>query len=45
MKEFLSEGGPLAKYDADAEYLDEELSGTFDDREMPETFKVLEAMK
>lgn len=45
LKECLSEGGPLAKYDADAEYLDEELSGTFDDWEMPETFKVLDGMK
>lgn len=45
LKECLSEGGVLAKYDADAEVLDEDLSGTFDDFEMPETFDLLDGMQ
>lgn len=32
------DGGVLAKFDADAEYLDEELTFTFEDFEMPERF-------
>ncbi len=37
----LVSGGILAKFDATAEYLDEEISGTFDDFEMPDTFMEL----
>ena len=39
------DGGTLAKFDADSEYLDEEISGTFEDWEMPEKFKILEGMQ
>lgn len=45
LKDCLFEGGILAKFDADSEYLDEDLSGTFDDWEMPETFSLLEGMQ
>lgn len=38
------DGGTLAKFDADSEYLDEEISGTFEDWEMPNKFSVLEGM-
>lgn len=34
-------GGTLAKFDADAEYLDEEMDFTFEDFSMPEAFKEL----
>lgn len=40
----LTEGGILAKFDASAEYLDEEITGTFDDFDLPETFKLLDGM-
>lgn len=33
-----TDGGILAKFDADGEYLDEEISGTFEDFSMPEAF-------
>ena len=36
------DGGILAKFDADSEYLDEEMDYTFEDFKMPETFKDLE---
>ncbi len=39
------DGGILAKFDADAEYLDESMDFTFDDFEMPETFSMLNGMK
>lgn len=39
------DGGLLAKFDADADYLTEELSFTFDDFYMPETFADLDGMK
>lgn len=39
------DGGVLARFDADAEYLDEDISGTFDDFEMPEKFSLLEGME
>lgn len=45
LKDCLTEGGILAKFDADSEYLDEELSGTFDDWDMPETFTLLDGMQ
>lgn len=38
------DGGILTKFDADAEYLDEELDFTFEDWEMPETFKTMPGM-
>lgn len=33
-----TDGGVLAKFDADGEYLDEEIEGTFEDFSMPESF-------
>lgn len=36
------DGGILAKFDADGEYLDEEMDFTFEDFSMPESFKDLE---
>lgn len=33
-----TDGGILAKFDADGEYLDEELEGTFEDFSIPESF-------
>ena len=38
------DGGILAKFDADAEYLDEEMDFTFEDFEIPETFTMLPGM-
>lgn len=38
------DGGILAKFDADGEYLDESVEGTFEDFKMPETFKLLDGM-
>ena len=35
------DGGVLAKFDADGEYLDEEVEGTFEDFSMPESFAQL----
>lgn len=35
-------GGILAKFDADGEYLDEDMDFTFEDFSMPETFRDLE---
>ncbi len=45
LKDCLVEGGILAKFDADSEYLDEELSGTFEDWDMPEKFSMLNGMQ
>ena len=45
LKDCLVEGGILAKFDADSEYLDEDLSGTFEDWDMPERFKMLDGMQ
>ena len=39
------DGGILAKFDADAEYLDEDMDFTFEDFEMPETFTLLAGMQ
>lgn len=39
------DGGILAKFDADGEYLDEDMDFTFEDFKMPETFKILNGMK
>lgn len=36
------DGGVLAKFDADGEYLDEDMDFTFEDFKMPETFANLE---
>ena len=36
-----TDGGILAKFDADGEYLDEEIEGTFEDFAIPEEFKAL----
>jgi hypothetical protein len=35
-----TDGGVLAKFDADGEYLDEEIEGTFEDFSMPESFAI-----
>jgi hypothetical protein len=39
------DGGILVKFDADAEYLDEDMDFTFEDWEMPEKFNLLPGMK
>jgi hypothetical protein len=39
------DGGILTKFDADAEYLDEDMDFTFEDFEMPEKFTMLAGMK
>ncbi len=39
------DGGILVKFDADAEYLDEDLDFTFEDWEMPTKFNLLTGMK
>lgn len=39
------DGGILAKFDADAEYLDETLDFTFEDFEIPEKFNMLPGMR
>lgn len=44
LKDCNVDGGILTKFDADAEYLDEELDFTFEDWEMPETFKPMPGM-
>ena len=38
------DGGILAKFDADGEYLDEDIEGTFEDWSMPEEFTLLPGM-
>lgn len=39
------DGGTLSKFDADGEYLDESIDGTFEDFEMPEKFSLLTGMQ
>jgi hypothetical protein len=39
------DGGILAKFDADGEYLDEEFDFTFEDFKMPESFTLLAGMQ
>ena len=39
------DGGILAKFDADGEYLDEDMDFTFEDFKMPETFNILDGMQ
>lgn len=38
------DGGILAKFDANGEYLDEEMEFTFEDFKIPETFDILDGM-
>lgn len=45
LKDCNMDGGILAKFDADGEYLDEEMSGTFEDFSMPDSFKLLDGMR
>ena len=45
LKDCNVDGGILAKFDADAEYLEEEMDFTFEDFEMPEKFQVLTGMQ
>lgn len=44
-KECNLDGGVLSKFDADGEYLDEPIDGTFGDFEMPEKFNMLAGMQ
>ncbi|MBR5467927.1 MAG: phage tail tube protein [Firmicutes bacterium] len=44
LKECNLDGGVLAKFDANADYLDEDFEFTFEDWEMPEKFSVLSGM-
>lgn len=44
LKDCNVDGGLLAKFDAEADYLDEEMEFTFDDFEMPEKFSRLTGM-
>ncbi len=39
------DGGILAAFDAEGDYLAEEITGTFEDFKLPEKFKVLNGMK
>jgi hypothetical protein len=45
LKDCNIDGGILAKFDADAEYLDETLDFTFEDFEIPEKFNMLPGMR
>ncbi len=45
LKDCNIDGGILAKFDADAEYLDEDMDFTFEDFEIPEQFKLLQGME
>lgn len=45
LKDCNLDGGILAKFDADGEYLDEEIDFTFEDFEIPESFAVLDGME
>ena len=45
LKDCYFKGGTLTKFDADAETLDEDIEGTFDDWEMPEKFNLLNGMQ
>jgi hypothetical protein len=45
LKDCNLDGGILAKFDADAEYLDESIDFTFEDFEMPEEFTNLSGMQ
>lgn len=45
LKDCNLDGGVLAKFDADADYLDEEMDFTFEDFEIPEEFTALDGME
>lgn len=45
LKDCNLDGGTIAKFDADAEYLEDEFDFTFESWEMPETFTILEGMQ
>jgi hypothetical protein len=45
LKDCNLDGGILTKFDADAEYLDEDMDFTFEDFEIPEKFTLLEGMR
>lgn len=45
LKDCNVDGGILAKFDADADYLNEDMDFTFEDFEMPEKFNLLEGMQ
>ena len=45
LKDCNIDGGILAKFDADGDYLDEDMDFTFEDFEMPETFSLLAGME
>lgn len=45
LKDCNIDGGILAKFDADGEYLDEDMDFTFEDFEIPEKFKNLDGMQ
>ncbi len=45
LKDCNIDGGILAKFDADAEYLDEDMDFTFEDFEIPEKFSLLDGME
>ena len=45
LKNCLTKGGILTKFDADAETLEEDIEGTVDDWEMPEKFSLVAGMQ
>lgn len=45
LKDCNIDGGVLAKFDADGEYLDEDMDFTFDDFEVPEEFNLIAGMQ
>ena len=45
LKDCNMDGGILAKFDADAEYIDEDMDFTFEDFEIPENFILLDGMQ
>lgn len=45
LKDCNIDGGVLAKYDADAEYIEEDMDFTFEDFEFPEKFTLLAGME
>lgn len=45
LKDCNIDGGILAKFDADGEYLDEDMDFTFDDFEIPEEFNLIAGMQ
>lgn len=44
LKDCLAKGGALTKFDSDTETLTEDIEGTFDDWDMPETFSLMDGM-